>query len=114
MICANDTCCHKLPLMLTGKYNRPACFANQTCLIKYAAHKCAWMNIPTCWNWFNAVFYLEVRRRTCHSVLLLMENDPEDFEAFQRKNIMVLYFTPDVASWKQPFDLGVIVATKKR
>ena len=27
-------------------------------------------------NWFNEVFYPEVRRRTCHPVLLLMDNDP--------------------------------------
>ena len=96
MVCANATCCHKLSLMLIGKYIRPACFANQTCSLKYAAQKCAWMDIPTCWNWFNEVIYPVVRWRICHPVLLLMNNNPGCFEAFQRENVMVRYFTPNV------------------
>ena len=61
VVYANATSFHKLPLMLIRKYNKPACFSNQTCPLKYAAQKCAWMDIPAFWNWFNDVFYLEVR-----------------------------------------------------
>ena len=74
VVCANATCCHKIPLKLIGKYNRPACFANQTDPLKYAAQKCVWMEIPAFCNWFNEVFY-PVVRRTCHPVLLLVDND---------------------------------------
>ena len=94
----NATCCHKLPLVLLGKHNRPACFANQTCLFKYAAQKCASMDIPTCWNWFNEVFFPEVRRITCHPVLLLMDNAPGHFETFQGENVVVRWFSRNVSS----------------
>ena len=66
--------CHKLPLMSFRKYNMPACFANH--VLSNKLHNSAWLHIPTCWNWFNGVFYPEVRKRTCHPVLLLMDNDP--------------------------------------
>jgi len=92
----------------------PACFSNQTCPLKYDAQKCAWMDIPTFWNWFNEVFYPEVHRRTCHPVVFLMDNDPAHCEAFQRENVVVRYFTPNVTSWKQPCDLEVIAYDKKR
>ena len=61
---------------------------NQTCFLKFAAQKRSWMDIPTIWNWSNEVFYPEVRRRTCHLVLLRMDN------AFQRDNVVVLLFLP--------------------
>ena len=109
-------CCHKLPLMLIGKYNMPACFANKTCPFKYAEQKCAWMDNghPTCWNWFNEVSYPEEVKRTCQPVVLLMDNDLGLFEEFQRENVVVHHFIPNVTSWKQPCDLGVIAAVKKR
>ena len=83
MVCANAPYRHKLLLMLTEKYNMSACFVNQTYPLKYVAQKCAWMDIPTCWNWINEVFYPDVRRRSCHPVLLLM--DPGYLEPFQKK-----------------------------
>ena len=46
-------------------------------------------------------------------VILLMDNDSENFEAFQRENVVVRYFTPNLTSCKQPYDLGVIAAVKK-
>ena len=94
--------------------NRPACFAKQTCPLKYAVQKCASMDIPTCWNWFTEVLNSGVRRSTCNPVVLLMNNDPGHFEAFQRENVVVRYFTPNVTSWKQQCELGVIAAVKKR
>ena len=43
-----------------------------------------------------------------------MENDPGDFETFEKENVVVLYFIPNVTSWKQPCILGLIAAVKKR
>ena len=114
VVCANATGSHKLPLMMIGKYNKPACFNSQKCPLKYAAQKRAWMDIPTCWNWFNNVFFPEVRKRTSRPVLLLMDNAPGHFETFQRENVAVHFFPPNVTSWKQPCDLGMIAALKKR
>ena len=105
VVCANATCCHKLLLIYIRKYIKQACFANQTCPLKYAAQKYVWINIPTCWNCFNEVFYPEVCRRTCHPILLLMNNAPGYFDPFQMENVVVrFFFTSNVTSWKQPYN----------
>ena len=62
----------------------------------------------------HEVFYPEVHRITCHPILLLMDKAPGHFEAFQGENVVVSFFTLNVTSWKQPCDLGVIAAVKKR
>ena len=113
MVCVNTTCCHKLQLVLIGKYKRPACFSNKTCPIKYSAQKSTWMDIPTCWNWFNEVFYADVHIITYHAALLLMDNAPRYFDPFQTENVVRL-FTFNVTSWKQPCNLGVIAAVNKK
>ena len=104
----NLTCCDIL--ILIWKYNRPACFANQACPLKYAAQKCVWKDIPTYWNWFNEVFYPEVRKRTCHPVFFA--HGSGNFETFQSENVMVAFFRPNVTSWKQSCNLGFISAVK--
>ena len=114
MVSANTTCCHKLALVLIGKYNRPTYFANQTCPVEYTAQKRAWMDIPTWCNCFNEAFYPKVCRRACYPVLLFRDNDLRCFETFQSENIVLRLFTPNVTCWKQPCDLGVIASFKKR
>jgi hypothetical protein len=36
------------------------------------------------------------------------------FEAFERDNVRIVFFPPNCRSWKQPYDMGIIVALKKR
>jgi hypothetical protein len=60
------------------------------------------------------VFYPEVKKRTKHRVLLLMDNAPRHFEAFEHDNIRIVFFPPNCISWKQTCDMGIIVALKKR
>ena len=43
-----------------------------------------------------------------------MDNAPGHFEAFERGNIKIMFLPPNCTSWKQPMDLGVIAALKKR
>ena len=43
-----------------------------------------------------------------------MDNAPGYFPAFERNNIEVVFFSPNCASWKQPCDMGIIAARKKR
>ena len=81
------------------------------------------MDIPTCWYWFNEVFYPEVRRKPCHLVMLLMDREifreillnvqELNWENFQRENVVVRCFTLNVTSWKRPCNLGVAAAVKK-
>ena len=52
--------------------------------------------------------------RTCHSVLLLMDNAPGKFETFQREKVVMRLYLINVTNWKQPCDLGVIADVKKR
>jgi hypothetical protein len=76
--------------------------------------KKAWMDKETCWKWFREVFVPEVRRRTGQRVLLIMDNAPGHFEAFEEGNIQVVFFPLNCTSWKQPCDQGIIAALKKR
>ena len=81
---------------------------NPNMYLKYAAQKFVFMELVQ-WS-----FLPEVRRRTCHPVLLLMDNTPGHFEVFQRENVVVRCFTSNVTSWKQSCDLRVVAAVKKR
>ena len=41
-------------------------------------------------------------------------NNLGHFPAFERNNIKVVFFPPNCTSWKQPCDMGIIAALKKR
>ena len=114
VVCANCTGTHKVPCTLIGKPKSPACIKNREWPLKYISQEKAWMDVATCWKWFNDVFYPNVRRRPGRPVLLLMDNAPGHFEAFERDNVTVVFFPPNCTSWKQPCDLGIIAALKKR
>ncbi|XP_065668027.1 jerky protein homolog-like [Hydra vulgaris] len=72
------------------------------------------MDVFICWKWFNEVFHPEVKRKTGLPVLLLFDNAPGHFEAFERNLVKVVFFPPNCTSWKQPCDMGIIAALKKR
>jgi len=71
------------------------------------------MDKETCWKWFRELFVPEVRRITGQHVLLIIDNAPGHFEAFEEDNIQTVFFPPNVTSWKQPCDRGIIAALKK-
>jgi hypothetical protein len=60
------------------------------------------------------MFLPEVKKRTGRQVLLLLDNAPGHFEAFEHDNVRIVFFPPNCTSWKQPCDMGIIVALKKR
>ncbi len=60
------------------------------------------------------MFLLEVKKQTGRRVLLLLDNAPKHFEAFERDNVRIVFFPPNCISWKQPCDMGIIAALKKR
>jgi len=43
-----------------------------------------------------------------------MDNAPGHFNAFELDNICVVFFPSNCTSWKQPCDMGIITALKKR
>ena len=114
VVCANATGTHKVPCTMIGKPKSPACIKQRQWPIKYFSQGKAWMDVDTCWKWFNEVFYPEVKKRTGCPVLLLMDNAPGHFAGFERGNVKVEFFPPNCTSWKQPCDMGIIAALKKR
>src|SRR4051794_33766410 len=84
VVCANATGTHKITCTLIGKPKSPACIKNREWPLKYLSQGKAWMDIDTCWKWFNDVFYPEVKKRTGRRVLLLLDNAPGHFDAFER------------------------------
>jgi hypothetical protein len=97
---------------LIGKAKSPAGIKSRVWPLPYFNQTKAWMDKDTCWKWFREVFLPEVRRRTARCVLLLMDNAPGHFEAFEQDNIRVAFFPPNCTSWKQPCDQGIIAALK--
>ncbi len=43
-----------------------------------------------------------------------MDNAPGHFETFERDKIRIVFFPPNCTRWKQPCDMGIIAALKKR
>ena len=114
VVCTNATGTHKIPCTLIGKPKVPACIKNREWPVTYISQNKAWMDITTCWKWFEEVFYPQVRRRTGCPILLLMDNAPGHLAAFEKNNVKVVFFPPNCTSWKQPCDMGIIAALKKR
>ena len=114
VVCANATGTHKIPCTLIGKLKSPACINNREWPVKCTSQNKAWMNVAKSWEWFEEVFHPEVRKRTGHPVLFLLDNAPGHFPAFERNNIKVVFFPPNCTGWKRPCDMDIIAARKKR
>jgi len=114
IVCANASRTHKIPCVMIGKPKKPVCIKDRHWPVPYFNQAKAWMDVETCWKWFNKVFVPKIKRRTRRLVLLLMDNAPGHFDAFERDNICVVFFPPNCTSWKQPGDMGIIAALKKR
>ena len=113
-VCANATGTHKLPLQMIGKAKRPACIIGRRWPLPYCNQKKAWVDTTVFMKWFDETFCQEVWRRTRRPVLLLLDNAPGHTKEFIRANITVKFFPPNVTAWKQPMDMGIIAALKKR
>jgi len=100
LICANASRTHKIPYALIRKPKEPACIKDWQWPIPYFNQTKAWMDVKTCWKWFNEVVYPEVKKRTGRRILLLMDNAPGHFEAFKCDNIRIVFFPPNYTSWK--------------
>jgi hypothetical protein len=114
IMCANIVEIHKIPCTLISKPKALACIKDRQWHVPYFGQAKAWMDVETCWKWFNEVFFPEVKKRTGRQVLLLLDNAPRHFEAFEHNNVRIVFFPPNCTSWKQPCDMGIIVALKKR
>ena len=114
VVCANATGSHKLPMTIIAKPQTPACIRGREWPVVYFNQKRAWMDFITCKKWFEEVFYLEIKQRTDEPVLLLLDNAPGHINVLSKDNVTVKFLPPNCTSWKQPCDLGIIAAVKKR
>jgi hypothetical protein len=114
IVCTNASGTHKIPCVMIRKPKELVCIKDRHWPVPYFNQAKAWMDMETCWKWFNEVFVPKVKRRTGRPVLLLMDNAPGHFDAFERNNIRVVFFPPNYTSWKQPCDMGIIATLKKR
>jgi hypothetical protein len=62
IVCANAVGTHKIPCALIGKPEAPACIKDRQWLVPYFSQAKAWMDVETCWKWFNEVFHPEVKK----------------------------------------------------
>jgi hypothetical protein len=85
---------------LIDKPETPACIKDRQWLVPYFNQAKAWMDVETCWKWFNEVFFPEVKNRIGCWVLLLLDNAPGHFEVFEHDNVRIVFFPPNCTSWK--------------
>jgi hypothetical protein len=64
IVCANVVGTHKIPCALIGKPKALACFKDHQWVVQYFSEAKAWMDVETCWKWFNEVFLPKVKKRT--------------------------------------------------
>ena len=114
IVCTNSTGTHKIPLLMVGKAKQPAAFKSQHLPLAYISQGKAWCDSTVFRHWCENVFLPSVRARTGRPVLLLLDNAPGHYYAFEEDNVKSLFFPPNVTSIFQPMDQGVIAALKKR
>ena len=112
IVCANAVGTHKKPCAKRKKHLPVARTANGMFHIS--------VKLKLGWMWKRAgsgstkCFFHELKKRTGCRVLLLLDNAPGHFEAFERDYVRIVFFPPNCTSWKQPCDMGIIAPLKKR
>ncbi len=86
-MCANTMVTPKIPCALISKPKTLACIKDRQWLVPYFSQVKAWMDVETCWKWFNKVFLPEVKKQTGCWVILLLDNALGHFETFERWRI---------------------------
>lgn len=111
--CVNADGSEKLPLKFIGRYAQPRCFNGQTPQqlgIDYSANSKAWMNREIFDEWlrvFDRKMIQEDRK-----VLLTIDNFKGHEVEYKPKNITVNFLAPNLTSFVQPLDAGIIACVK--
>ncbi len=106
IVCANAVGTHKIPCTLIGKPKAPAYIKDHQWPVPYFSQAKAWMDVETCWKWFNEVFLPEVKKRTRRQVLLLLDNSLGHFKAFERDNVRIVLFPPKLHKLETTLQYG--------
>ena len=112
-VCSNASGTHKISLSMIGRAAKPECSRGREWPIDYVSQKNAWQDSGTFTHWLLNVFQPQIRKRTGQDVLLILDNAPSHIHP-HLEGIRVEYLPANVTSWKQPMDMGIIAAFKKR
>ncbi|THU93936.1 DDE-domain-containing protein [Dendrothele bispora CBS 962.96] len=114
-VCCNADGSEKDKLIYIGKSKRPRCFGkkdpkNMRPALYYRANKKAWMTKELFEEWLRK-FDEKMRRQKRHVCLLLDNFSGHDVE-YKPKNVECHFFEPNITSYVQPCDAGIIWCLK--
>ena len=123
LACSNATGGHKLKPLLISKYKNPRCLKHinrETLPVIYRHQSKMWMTQEIFSEWFHNYFVPDVKRYLANlnlspKALLIVDNcsaHPKHLMS-EDGNIQCEFLPPNVTSWLQPLDCGVLEAMKR-
>jgi hypothetical protein len=106
---ANADGSEKLPIFFIGKSKQPRAFKKKTPLQRgfhYRNNKKAWMNAELFEEWLKSID--QAMRRDNRHIILLLDNFSGHSVVYEPTNIRVEFFEPNMTSFIQPLDAGII------
>ncbi|KAF8706676.1 DDE protein, partial [Rhizoctonia solani] len=114
LLCANMDGSEKRPPLIIGQARRPRCFGKlegRQLGFYYFWNSTAWM-YQTIWETFLHDFNEDMKSQGRH-ILLLVDNAPTHrHTAANYSNIRIEFLPPNLTSWIQPMDAGIIQCFK--
>ncbi|KIJ04375.1 hypothetical protein PAXINDRAFT_122841 [Paxillus involutus ATCC 200175] len=108
-LAANADGSEKLPLIYIGKSKKPRCFGNKTpqsCGFYYRNNKKAWMTAELFEEWIKM---LDLKMGAAKRfICLYVDNFSGHSIAYNPRHIQLEFFEPNLTSFVQPLDAGVI------
>ncbi|KIJ47111.1 hypothetical protein M422DRAFT_128781, partial [Sphaerobolus stellatus SS14] len=112
-IACNADGSEKLPLLFIGRSMKPRCFRGKTPQslgFDYYSNKKAWMTMEIFEKWIKA---LDLKMgRIGRYIALTIDNFSGHYISYQPRNIMLIFFEPNMTSFIQPCDASIIRCLK--
>ncbi|KIJ48163.1 hypothetical protein M422DRAFT_162816, partial [Sphaerobolus stellatus SS14] len=112
-VACNTDGSEKLKLLFIGKSARPRCFKSKSLCSEgfdYYNNKKAWMMQEIFTAWIKALdIRMGFERRY---IILLIDNFSDHYISYIPKNIRIEFFEPNLTSFVQPYDAGIIRCLK--
>jgi len=114
VICSNADGTLKVPITLIGKTLNPVYAIHKSWPLPYFQQPKAWLDGAIFTKWLPEVFVPAVEDLPHEKILLVVDNAPGHLDEVDIGRIKVRFMPPNCTSWRQPCDLGIIAAYKKR
>lgn len=126
-----NSCCllqcyedNRVPITMIGKTKESSFTTGNSWPVSYMQKNNDWSDAETLNIWDYEIFEFFVRKitkivlskinSTLSIVLLILNNTPCHSKLFEQNKINVVFFSPNVTSWKQTMDMSIIAAMKKQ